>query len=587
MSQFKTLVTAAGAAKIAAALAGTGTVTLSSGAKMAIGDGNGKLPVPSTTQTALVNEVYRAPINAASIDARDGKNIIAELIIPPEKPDKTGFWMREMALYDAEGDLLAVGNMAETYKPSLSEGAGRKMVIRMVIAVSDVSAVTITLDTTTVMATQDYVDNKLDVHEKSRRHPDATLTDKGFTQLNSATDSTLETQAATPKAVKSVMDVVATKAPLVSPAMTGTPTAPTAPAGTNTEQLANTAFVRAAIAAMINSSPAALDTLGELAAALGNDPNFATTITNLLAGKQPLDATLTALAGLNTWADRLPYFTGVDTANVTPLTSTGRELIGQADSDSTREYLSALGVFNSLGEIANRGVAAQRDARTNLGINAVAAIVGGANKLPYFQDMNTAALADLTAFARTLLGKADAAAARSSLGINAVAAIVGGVNKLPYFQDMETPALADLTAFARTLLSRADAATVCSDLGLKSAGLRDVGTGARQIPDMSAFGADLSGNGKMRFPGGLFLQWGNAFPTAGTALVHYNEAFISAPWFIGITTRQADFPTAMQSVVINDSLSTNTQFSARTLAFDGTTMVASTNAFFWYAIGQG
>lgn len=74
-------------------------------------------------------------------------------------------------------------------------------------------------------------------------------------------------------------------APLASPAFTGTPTAPTAPAGTNSAQIATTAFVRAAIAALVGSSPAALDTLNELAAALGNDPNFATTMTNALAGK--------------------------------------------------------------------------------------------------------------------------------------------------------------------------------------------------------------------------------------------------------------------------------------------------------------
>jgi len=285
MAKFKTIITTAGAAKIAAVLAGTASIVLDNTAKMAVGDGGGTLPTPNPAQTKLVNEVHRAPINRASIDTSDPKNIVAELVIPP---GTGGFWLREMALYDAAGTLLAVGNMAETYKPSLSEGAGRKMVIRMVIAVSEVNAITITMDTTTVMATQDYVDNEIDKHAKSRNHPDATLTAKGFTQLNSATNSASETQAATPKAVKTVMDATNLKAPLASPSLTGMPTAPTPAQTVNNTQLATTAYVKTAVAAIINSSPEALDTLGELAAALGNDANFAATVTNQLALKAPL-----------------------------------------------------------------------------------------------------------------------------------------------------------------------------------------------------------------------------------------------------------------------------------------------------------
>lgn len=303
MTKFKTVITTVGAAKIAAVLAGTGSIVLDGNARMAVGDGNGTLPTPVPSQTALVHEVHRAALNSASIDARDPKNIIAELVIPP---GIGGFWTREMALYDAAGTLLAVGNMAEAYKPSLSEGAGRQQVIRMVIAVSDVSAVTISIDSSTVMATKEYVDESIDKHEKSRKHPDATLTEKGFTQLNSDTNSASETQAATPKAVKTVMDATNLKAPLNSPTLTGIPQAPTAPPGTNNQQLANTAFVRAAITALINASPGLLDTLGELAAALGNDANFATTMANALAGKQPLDATLNNLSG-KTVAGLLQY----------------------------------------------------------------------------------------------------------------------------------------------------------------------------------------------------------------------------------------------------------------------------------------
>ncbi|MEH4452215.1 tail fiber protein [Escherichia coli] len=242
---------------------------------------------------------------------------------------------------------------------------------------------------------------------------DASTTQKGLVQLSSETNSDSETMAATPKAVKSVKDLADTKAPIESPSLTGTPSAPTAAQGTNSTQIANTAFVKAAITALINgapgtldtlkeiaaainndpnfsttinnalalkaplaspaltgvptaptaaqgtnntqiattayvraaisalvgSSPEALDTLNELAAALGNDPNFATTMTNALAGKQPLDATLTALAGLATDANKLPYFTGTDTVSQTDLTSVGRDILAKTSVLAVIQYL--------------------------------------------------------------------------------------------------------------------------------------------------------------------------------------------------------------------------------------------------------
>ena len=169
--------------------------------------------------------------------------------------------------------------------------------------------------------------------------PVASLTVRGITQLSSATNSTSETLAATPKAVKAVMDETNKKAPLNSPALTGTPTTPTARQGTNNTQIASTAFVMAAIAALVDSSPDALNTLNELAAALGNDPNFATTMTNALAGKQPKDATLTALAGLATAADRFPYFTGNDVASLATLTKVGRDILAKSTVAAVIEYL--------------------------------------------------------------------------------------------------------------------------------------------------------------------------------------------------------------------------------------------------------
>ncbi|EAZ5537337.1 phage tail protein [Salmonella enterica] len=201
-TKFKTVITTAGAAKLAAA-------TVPGGKKinlnvMAVGDGGGKLPMPDAGQTQLVNEVWRHTLNKISQDNRYSNYIVAELVIPPEVG---GFWMRELGLYDNEGTLIAVANMAESYKPELAEGSGRAQTCRMVIIVSSVESVALSIDSTMVMATQDYVDDRLAEHEKSRRHPDATLKEKGFTQLSNATDSESETLAATPKAVKAAYDL--------------------------------------------------------------------------------------------------------------------------------------------------------------------------------------------------------------------------------------------------------------------------------------------------------------------------------------------------------------------------------------------
>lgn len=200
--KYKTVITKAGAEKLAAA-------TVPNGKKvnfmaMAVGDGGGKLPEPNASQTKLVNEVWRHALNKISQDKKHKNYVVAELVIPPETG---GFWLREMGLYDDTGTLIAVGNMAESYKPELAEGSGRAQTLRMVIMVSDIDTVELSIDTTLVMATQDYVDDRLAEHEQSRRHPDATLKEKGFTQLSNATDSTSETLAATPKAVKAAYDL--------------------------------------------------------------------------------------------------------------------------------------------------------------------------------------------------------------------------------------------------------------------------------------------------------------------------------------------------------------------------------------------
>ncbi|HEJ0281038.1 TPA: phage tail protein [Citrobacter freundii] len=201
-TKFKTIITTAGAAKLAAAtVPGGKKVNLTA---MAVGDGGGALPEPNAGQVKLINEVWRHALNKISQDNKNKNYIVAELVIPPEVG---GFWMRELGLYDDAGTLIAVANMAESYKPELAEGSGRAQTCRMVIIVSSIASVELSIDATTVMATQDYVDDKLAEHEQSRRHPDATLKEKGFVQLSSATDSSSESLAATPKAVKAAYDL--------------------------------------------------------------------------------------------------------------------------------------------------------------------------------------------------------------------------------------------------------------------------------------------------------------------------------------------------------------------------------------------
>ncbi|ENC7540068.1 phage tail protein [Salmonella enterica subsp. enterica serovar Brandenburg] len=199
--KFKTIITDYGKQRLIAAMSPGGTkLTLT---QMAVGDGGGNPTNPDTTSTALVNEVWRAAVNSVTVDKRHPNNIIVELLIPAEVG---GFWVREAGIYDEFNKLVAICSLPASEKPLLEQGSGRAQTVRMTLIVSDTSIVNITIDSTTIMATNEYVDNSLEEHEKSRNHPDATLTEKGFTKLYSGVASIDETMAATPKAVKIAMD---------------------------------------------------------------------------------------------------------------------------------------------------------------------------------------------------------------------------------------------------------------------------------------------------------------------------------------------------------------------------------------------
>ncbi|MBB2400236.1 MULTISPECIES: phage tail-collar fiber domain-containing protein [unclassified Escherichia] len=380
-TKFYTLLTDIGAAKLASAAALGVPLKIT---HMAVGDGGGALPTPDAKQTALVNEKRRAALNMLYIDPQNSSQIIAEQVIPE---NEGGWWIREVGLFDESGALIAVGNCPESYKPQLAEGSGRTQTVRMVLVTSSTDNITLKIDPAVVLATRRYVDDKAlelkvyvddlmakhlaapDPHSQyaPKESPTFTGTPKAptpaagnnttqiattafvqaaLTALINGAPATLDTlkeiAAAInndPKFSTTINNALALKAPLSSPALTGTPTAPTAAQSVNNTQIATTAFVKSAIAAMVGSAPAALDTLNELAAALGNDPNFATTITNSLAGKQPKDATLTALAGLSTSKDKLPYFTGEDRAALTALTSVGRAILSKPSAQGVLDYL--------------------------------------------------------------------------------------------------------------------------------------------------------------------------------------------------------------------------------------------------------
>ena len=445
-----TVVTDKGAERITAAL-------LPDGEKLkithfAVGDGNGSIPTPTASQTALVHEVYRGEVSNIHADGDSTTRIIVEGIIPA---GQGGFWVREIGLYDDQGVLIAVCSAPERYKPTPAEGATSVLNCQVHVVVSNTSAV------------------QLKVLENAFL-PDATTNTRGLTILSNAIDSDDETKSATPKAVNAVrkqLPVVATdirdrtsgrvalpgmfgygailtdvknfsgtagvtefltwvkaatpgiyqvsqsagdnkiipgvtfnglieikyisssrnssgpqneekgifflgvngdfwynryhassggslvgwenlkvdvdalkrlialKADLNSPVFTGIPAAPTAAVNNSSRQIANTEFVMRAIAALIDSSPATLNTLNKLARAIGSDPNFATTVTNALAGKQPLNALLTAFSGLATSANKFPYFTDTNKVDLATITPTARTLLQQSSIESMQALL--------------------------------------------------------------------------------------------------------------------------------------------------------------------------------------------------------------------------------------------------------
>ena len=387
-TKFYTLLTDIGAAKLASAAALGVPLKIT---HMAVGDGGGALPTPDAKQTALVNEKRRAALNMLYIDPQNSSQIIAEQVIPE---NEGGWWIREVGLFDESGALIAVGNCPESYKPQLAEGSGRTQTVRMVLITSSTDNITLKIDPAVVLATRKYVDDKISEHEQSRRHPDASLTAKGFTQLSSATNSESEILAATPKAVKAAYDLAAGKAsashthpwnqitdvPAASLTVKGTVQLSSATNSTSETQAATPKAVKAAYDLAAGKAPvshthpwsqitdvpaASLTVKGtvQLSSATNSTsetqaatPKAVKAVYDLANGKQPADATLTALAGLATAADKLPYFTGNDTASLTPLTNVGRNILDKASKQAVIQYLGLSDASGYVGRWLNTRV---------------------------------------------------------------------------------------------------------------------------------------------------------------------------------------------------------------------------------------
>ena len=387
-TKFYTLLTDIGAAKLASAAALGVPLKIT---HMAVGDGGGTLPTPGAKQTALVNEKRRAALNMLYIDPQNSSQIIAEQVIPE---NEGGWWIREVGLFDESGALIAVGNCPESYKPQLAEGSGRTQTVRMVLITSSTDNIILKIDPAVVLATRKYVDDKISEHEQSRRHPDASLTAKGFTQLSSATNSESEILAATPKAVKAAYDLAAGKAsashthpwnqitgvPAASLTVKGTVQLSSATNSTSETQAATPKAVKAVYDLAAGKAPvshthpwnqitdvpaASLTVKGtvQLSSATNSTsetqaatPKAVKAVYDLANGKQPADATLTALAGLATAADKLPYFTGNDTASLTTLTNVGRNILAKASTQAVIQYLGLSDASGYVGRWLNTRV---------------------------------------------------------------------------------------------------------------------------------------------------------------------------------------------------------------------------------------
>ncbi|XIZ16047.1 tail fiber protein [Escherichia coli] len=418
--------------------------------RMAVGDANGVLPTPDPAQTKLINQKRIAPLNLLSVDPNNQSQIIAEQIIPESEG---GFWIREIGLYDDKGVLIAVANCPETYKPQLQEGSGRTQTIRMILVVTNTEAITLKIDPSVVLATRKYVDDKISEHEQSRRHPDASLTAKGFVQLSSATNSTSETLAATPKAVKAAYDLANGKytAQDATTARKGLVQLSSATNSTSETLAATPKAVKAAYD-LANGKYTAQDAttarkgLVQLSSAtnstsetLAATPKAVKAAYDLANGKYTAQDATTARKGLvqlssatNSTSETLAATpkavkAAYDLANgkyTAQDATTARKGLVQLSSatNSTSETLAATPkAVKAAYDLANGKQPADAT------LTALAGLATAADRLPYFTGADRAALATLTAIGRAIIAKGSIKDVLNYLGLGEGSALPVGV----------------------------------------------------------------------------------------------------------------------------------------------------------------
>lgn len=521
-NEFFTILTATGRNKLAAATATATPLTLT---QMAVGDGdNGAYYSPTEAQTALKHEVWRGTINHLAVDANNPNWIVAELVIPD---NVGGFYIREVGLFDSAGALIAVGKFPESYKPTLAAGSNKQLYVRMILEVANTSAVTLLVDPSVVLATRQYCDdkvadelNKRDSKQSVRVATTAAIALAGLQTIDGvvlvvgdrvlvkdqaagaengiyvaaagawarATDADSGTKlnagALVPVEAGTVnadtIWMLKTDGAIIVGATTiafqwaGGLNAPTQVTGDNSPKVANTAFVQAAIAALVASSPAALDTLNELAAALGNDANFAATVTNALALKAPLAS---------------PALTGTPTAP-TP-----------AQFDSSTKLSTMEGLQRALGNW--RGFVADTDGGT---FALTAADAGKEIVLSGSSVTGSLVLPQLTSVpdGAAFLVKCEATASNWTIATYAG----DGANMV-----------VGSASVASVPIARGDFALIMR--GGNSWRVH----GTISLPYSESFAASLNANGYQKLPSGLIVQWGQIVGPESVSVANVDVTF--------------------------------------------------------------
>jgi hypothetical protein len=478
-AKFYTLLTEIGAAKLASAAALGVPLKIT---QMAVGDGGGVLPSPSAQQTALIAEKRRANLNMLYIDPQNSSQIIAEQVIPETEG---GWWIREVGLFDDTGALIAVGNCPESYKPQLAEGSGRTQTVRMVLITSSTDNITLKIDPSVVLATRKYVDDKV-------------------LELRVHVDDLMAKHLAAP-------DPHSQYAPKASPAFTGAPTAPTPVKSDNSKKLATTEFVAVALAALAGSAPETLDTLKELADALGNDPNFATTVLNKLAEKLAKDQNGADIPDKGLFIRNIGLGTAAK-ADAGDFISSG--------GGNYPAYLRMTGVETLPTSKDAANLSALYSAPAPIPANVI--VAGGvANWYRYqamwglFRDGSDGILGwgvqinGVTKFMIAPDGGCYAANQKLATEIQLSDALAGKQDKNQTLTDLSGKNHAQLRDY----------------LQLGSAATKTVGNGPGQVPDMSFFPLSGGVSGYMKLPNGFIFQWGQGNAGAGSANIPFPLMF--------------------------------------------------------------